>query len=114
MTDQIITRCQRCDRFHHASEPCRLKWGRRGFLSMIGIAPFAMTRIAALQEPIYHLWYVTRDNSRLRVLHSLSESQMQAFAKAVHWNSFSKRHDCFQVTAREGSLVSAVSFRSTP
>ena len=81
MTDQIITRCQRCDRFHHASEPCRLKWWRRGFLSMIGIAPLAIATAPAVEIPKELMWNFY--DARGVFLGALPASKVQAWIDRV-------------------------------
>lgn len=47
----ILTRCQRCGRIHDSEEKCRLRWGRRGFLAMLGAIPaMAATGLPELAE----------------------------------------------------------------
>lgn len=48
----LLTRCEQCGRFHGAEEKCRLKWGRRGFLAMLGAIPaMAATGLPAWADP---------------------------------------------------------------
>lgn len=48
----LLTRCERCGRFHGADERCRPKWGRRGFLAMLGAIPtMAATGLPAWADP---------------------------------------------------------------